>query len=174
MFQHFKSKTKAPSLRSRSRSADSKGPGPATETVSMASMPLIPQTETTAVLSDSGPGLLAAGDIITMGSTAPPTKKSLNFPSTVTPTAPPASVASAEQIIVYDMAVQTATTSQSIQESATATGGATETSLQTCRVSRCPNVVKCHEERQLRRVFLPKELAQGKQFRPRTPPVKQK
>ena len=83
-------------------------------------------------------------------------------------------MASAEQIIVYDMAIQTAMTGQSIQESETVTGGATGTSLQTYQVSRQPNAVKCCEERQLRRVFLPKELAQGKQFRPRTPPVKQK
>ena len=43
-----------------------------------------------------------------------------------------------------------------------------------CRVSKHPNAIKCQEERQLRRVFLPKELAQGKQFRPQTPPIKQK
>ena len=50
----------------------------------------------------------------------------------------------------------------------------TGTSLQMCQVSKHPNAVKRHEERQLCRVFLPKELAQGKQFQPRTPPVKQK
>ena len=166
MFQQLKSKTKASSLRIRSQSADSKGPGPVAETLSMASMPLIPQTESTAVLSDSGPGLFTTGDITTAGAMAPPTKKSLNFASIETPTAPPASVVSAEQITVYDTAVQTATTGQSIQESATVTEGMTGTSLQTLQVSRHPNAVKRHEERQLHQVFLPKELAQGKQFQP--------
>ena len=98
MFKQLKSKTKAPSLRIRSQSADSKGPGSVAETLSMASMPLIPQTESTAVLLDSGPGLFTTGDITTAGTMAPPTKKSLNFASTETPTAPPASVATAYSV----------------------------------------------------------------------------
>ena len=174
MFQRLKSKTKALSLRIRSRSVDSKVSGPAAETLSMASMPLIPQTESTAVLSDSGPGLFTTGDITKASAMAPPTKRSLNFAYSETPTTPPASVASAEQITVYDTAVQTTTTNQNIQESASAMGGATGIPLQTRRVSRHPNAIKCHEERQLCRVILPKQLAQGKQFQPQTPPVKQK
>ena len=58
MFQQLKSKTKAPSLRIRSRSVDSKGSGPAAKTFSMASMPLIPQTESTAVLAETGPRII--------------------------------------------------------------------------------------------------------------------
>ena len=59
MFKHFKSKTKAPSLRIRSHSVDSKGPGQVAETISMASMKLTPQTEPSAVLQDNGLGLFA-------------------------------------------------------------------------------------------------------------------
>ena len=127
---------------------DSKGPGQVAETISMASMPLIPQTEPSVVLQDNGPELFAAGDIITTGSTAPLAKKSFNFDSTTTPMAPLALMAPAEQVIVYDTAIQTATTSQGIQESATVTGGAMGTSLQTHWVSRHPNVVKHCEDRQ--------------------------
>ena len=115
----------------------------------MASMPLIPQTESIAVLLESGPGLFTMGDITNTGVTAQPAKRSLNFASSETPTAPPASVASTEQITVFDTAVQTATTDQNNQESASATGGVTGTSLQMHRVSKHPNAVKCHEERQL-------------------------
>ena len=129
MFQCLKSKTKAPSLRIRSRSVDSKGSGPAAQTFSMASMPLIPQTESTAVLVDTGPGLFTMGDITNTGAMAPPTKRSLNFASSETPTAPPTSGSLTDQITVYDTAVQTATMDQSTQESASATGGATGTSL---------------------------------------------
>ena len=60
MFQRLKSKTKTPSLQICSRLADSKTPGQGAETISMASMPLIPQTESSAVLHDNGQGLLAA------------------------------------------------------------------------------------------------------------------
>ena len=45
MFQQLKINTKALSLRIRSQSVDSKGSRPAAETFSMASMPLIPHTE---------------------------------------------------------------------------------------------------------------------------------
>ena len=100
MFQCLKSKTKAPSLRIRSQSVDSKGSGPTAETFSMASMPLIPQTESTAVLADTGPGLFTTGDITNTGATAPPAKRSLNFASSETPTAPPTSGALADQITV--------------------------------------------------------------------------
>ena len=164
MFQQLKSKTKAPSLRIRSRLVDSKGSGPAAKTLSMASMPLIPQTESTAVLLDSGPELFTMGDITNAVAMAPPARRSLNFAASETPTAPPASVAAAEQITVYDTTVQTATTNPNIQESASATGGATGTSLQMCQVSKHPNAIKCCEERQLHQVFLLKKLAQGKQF----------
>ena len=119
---------------------DSKGSGPAAETFSMASMPLIPQTESMAVLLESGPGLFTMGDITNAGVTAPPAKRSLNFASSETPTAPPASVASTEQITVYDTAVQTATTDQNNQESASATGGAKGTSLQMCQVSKTKRI----------------------------------
>ena len=119
-------------------------------------MPLIPQTESTALLSDSGPGLFTTGDITNVSAMVPSTKRLLKFASSETPTTPPASVASAEQITVYDTTIETATTDQNIQESASAMGGATGTSLQTRRVSKHPNAVKCREERQLCRVFLPK------------------
>ena len=128
----------------------------------MASMPLIPQTESMAVLLESGPGLFTMGDITNAGVTAPPAKRLLNFASSETPTARPASVASTEQITVFDTAVQTATTDQNNQESASATGGVTGTSLQMHQVSKHPNAVKCCEERQLCQVFLSKELTQGK------------
>ena len=143
---------------------DSKVPGQAAETISMASMPLIPQTEPSAVLQDNRPGLFAAGDIITMGSIAPPAKKSLNFESTMTTMAPMAPTALVEQVIVYDTAVQTAITSQGTQETTSVIGGATGTSLQTNRVARHPNAIKHHKDRPLHQVFLPKELVQGKQF----------
>lgn len=67
----------------------------------------------------------------------------------MTPVAPLAQMAPVEQVIVYDTGIQTATTSQSIQKSATATGGVIGTSPQTLWVSRHPNAVKCHEDRQL-------------------------
>ena len=97
-------------------------------------MLLIPQTESMAVLSDSRPGLFITGGITNAAVTAPPAKRSLNFASSETPTTPSASVASTEQITVYDTAVQTATTDQNTQESASATGGVTGTSLQMCQV----------------------------------------
>ena len=74
MFQHFKSKAKTPSLRIHLRSADSKAPGQRVETISMASMPLVPQTEPSAVLHDNGPKLFITGDRVTTGSSAPPAK----------------------------------------------------------------------------------------------------
>ena len=64
-----------------------------------------------------------------------------------------------DQITVYDTAIQKATTDQSTQASASATGCATGTSLQMCQVSKHPNAIKHCEERQLHQVFLPKELA---------------
>ena len=57
MFQRFKSETKTPSLRIHSCSADSKGIGQSAETISMASMPLVPQTDSSVVIHDTGPGL---------------------------------------------------------------------------------------------------------------------
>ena len=131
---------------------DSKGSGPAVQTFSMASMPLIAQTD--------------MGDGTNTGAMAPPAKRLLNFASSETPTAPPTSRAPTDQITVYDTAVQTATMDQIIQESASATRGATGTSLQMRQVSKHPNAIKRHEERQLRQVSLPKELAQGKQLQP--------
>ena len=110
-------------MRIRSHSANSKGPGQVAEAFIMASMPLIPQTEPSAVLHD----------IITISSTTPPAKKLLNFE---TATVPP------EQVIVHDTAVQTVTNSQNTQETSAMAGGATGTSLQTCQVVRHPNMVK--------------------------------
>ena len=95
MFQRLKSKTKAPSLRIRSRSVQTqKDQDQQPETLSMASMQLIPQTESTAVLSDSGPGLFTSGRHYKCRChMAPPAKRSLNFASSETSTTPPASVA---------------------------------------------------------------------------------
>ena len=59
----------------------------------MASMSLIPQTESAAVLADTGPGLFTTGDGTNTGAMAPPAKRSLNFTSSETPTAPPTSEA---------------------------------------------------------------------------------
>ena len=133
MFQRFKSKTKTSSLRIHSQSADLKGPGQSAETISMASMPLIPQTEPSVVLHDNGPGLFVAGDAVTTSSSTPPAKKSLNFENATAPS---------EEVIVHDTAVQTVTNSQNAQETDAMGGGATGTSLQTCSVVRHPNAVK--------------------------------
>ena len=136
MFQHFKSKAKTSSLWIHLHLADSKGPEQSAETISMARMPLVPQTESSAVLHDDGPGLFVSGDVSATSSSAPPAKKSLNFENAM---APP------EQVIVHDTAVQTATTSQTIQETGAMAGGAKGTSLQTCKVARHPYVVKRRE-----------------------------
>ena len=90
----------------------------------MASMPLVPQTDSSVVIHDTGPGLFTC---------APLAKKSLNFENA---TAPP------EQVVVHDTAVQMVTTSQTTQEIGATAGHATGTSLQTHRVARHPNAVK--------------------------------
>ena len=137
MFQRFKSKTKAPSLRIHSCFADSKGIRQSAETISMASMPLVPKTDSSVVIHDMGPGLFTLGDVTVSVSSAPLAKKSLNFENT---TALP------EQVVVHDTAVQMVMTSQTTQEAGATTVGATGTSLQTCRVARHPNTVKRHEK----------------------------
>ena len=162
MFQRFKSKPKVPSLRIPSRSADSKGTGQATETISMANMPLVSHNATMAVLPNTGLGLHTA-QTATAVTSVPTAKKSLDFGKA---TAPP------EQIVVYDTAVQTVTVQQTPAQ--LAVGGATGTSMQTKRFIRHPNTVQRREERQLCRVFLPRDLAHSKQFQPRLPLVNQK
>ena len=137
MFQRFKSKTKAPSLRICSHSADSKGIRQSAETISMASMPLVPQTDSSAEIHDTGPGLFASGDVTAPVSSAPLAKKSLNFENA---TAPP------EQFVVHDTAVQTVTTSQTTQKAGATAGSTTGTSLQTRTVARHPNAVKRREK----------------------------
>ena len=133
MFQRFKSKTKTSSLRIHSCSVDSKGMRQSAETISMASMPLVPQTDSSAVIHDTGQGLFVSGDATVLESSTPPAKKSLNFENATVPL---------EQVVVHDAVVQTATTSQTIQEAGAMAGGATGTSLQICRVVRHPNAVK--------------------------------
>ena len=103
MFQRFKSKTKASSLRIHFRSADSKGIGQSAEMISMASMPLVPQTDSSAVIHDTGPGLFTLGDATAPVSSTLLAKKSLNFENTTEPL---------EQVVVYDTVAQMATTSQ--------------------------------------------------------------
>ena len=147
MFQRFKNKSKTPSLRICSCLADSKGIGQSAETISMASMPLVPQTDSSAVIHDTEPGLFALGDATVPVAKALLAKKSLNFENAM---APP------EQVVVYDTAVQTATTSQTTQETAATVGGATGTSLQTHSIARHPNAVKHCEKQQMCCVFLPK------------------
>ena len=137
MFQRFKSKTKVPSLRIHSRSADSKGIEQSAETISMASMPLVPQTDSSVVIHHTGPRLFTSGDVTVPVSSVPLAKKSLNFENATVPQ---------EQVIVYDTAVQTATTSQTTQESGATVGGPTGTSLQIHQVARHPNTVKQHEK----------------------------
>ena len=122
MFQLFKSKTKTSSLRIRSHLADSKGTRQSAETISMASMPLIPQTDSSAVIHDTGPGLFISGDATATGSNVPPAKKSLNFQK---------ATALPQHVVVHDTSVQTVTTSQTTQETGATAGGATGTSLQT-------------------------------------------
>ena len=133
MFQRFKSKTKAPSLRIHSLSADSKGIRQSAETISMASMPLVPQTDSSVVIHDMGPGLFTLGDVTGPVSSALLAKKSLNFENTTAPL---------EQVVMHNTVVQTVTTSQTTQEAGATAGGATGTSLQTRRVARHPNMVK--------------------------------
>ena len=142
-------------MRIRLRSADSKGIGQSAETISMASMPLVPQTDSSMVVHDTGPGLFTLRDVTVPVSSAPLPKKSLNFENATAPL---------EQVVVHNTAVQTMMTSQTAQETGATAGGATGTSLQTCRVARHPNTVKQCEKRQMCRVFLPKDLATGKQF----------
>ena len=74
MFQRFKSKTKTSSLRICSCSADSKGIGQSAETISMASMPLVPQTDSSAVIHDTGPGLFVSEDMTAPVSSTPTAK----------------------------------------------------------------------------------------------------
>ena len=133
MFQKFKSKTKAPSLRIHSQSADSKGIEQSAETISMASMPLVLQTNSSVVIHDTGPGLFTSGDVTAPVSSVPLAKKSLNFENA---TAPP------EQVIVHDTVVQTVTTSQMTQGAGATAGGTTGTSLQIRQVARHPNAIK--------------------------------
>ena len=93
----------------------------------MASMPLVPQTDSLVVIHDTGPGLFALGDVTVPVPSAVLAKKSLNFENA---TAPP------EQVVVHDTVVQMATTSQTTQEIGATAGHATGTSLQTHRVAR--------------------------------------
>ena len=133
MFQRFKSKTQSSSLRICSHSADSKGVGQLAKIISMANMPLVAQTDSSAVIYNTGPGLFMSGEATAPGSKAPLAKKSLNFEN---------AMALPEQVVVYDTAVQTVTTSQTTQDTGAIAGGATGTSLQTHNVARHLNVVK--------------------------------
>ena len=72
------------------------------------------------MLHDNGPRLFAAGDPTTTSTGVPPAKKSLNFENATAPV---------EQVIVYDTTVQTATGSQTAQETGAMAGGTTGTSL---------------------------------------------
>ena len=141
MLQLFKSKGKTPSLWIHTRSADSHIRGQTSEAISMANMPLVSHTSTTAILADNGPNLHTAQATMPSGS-APPARKSLNFDNA---TAPPTDTATAgaEQIIVHDTVVQTAT-EQSLhpQSSAASAAGAAGTSLQTWQFVKHPNTVK--------------------------------
>ena len=64
----------------------------------MASMPLVPQTESSVVIHDTGPGVFVSGDVTVTGSSAPPAKKCLNFENTTAPL---------EHVVVHDTVVQT-------------------------------------------------------------------
>ena len=80
----------------------------------MASMPLVPQTNSSAVIHDTGPRLFTLGDVTAPVSSVLLAKKSLNF---VNATATP------EQVIVHDTVVQTVTTSQTTQGAGATAGG---------------------------------------------------
>ena len=121
----------------------------------MASMPLVPQTDSSAVIHDTGPRLFTSGEVTVPVSSVPLAKKSLNFKN---------ATALPEQVTVHDTTVQTVTTSQTTQEAGSTAEGTTRTSLQTCQVAKHPNTVKQHEKQQMHRIFLPKDLATGKQF----------
>ena len=171
MFLHFKNKAKTPVLRLCSRSADSKPSGQHMETISIANMPLVPQSELSTLTLDNGPKLYVTGDPVISVPHVPSAKKSLDFSSTTAPvqqqaTAPPEHFASpvGEQVTVFDTAGQTVAEGHNSTEASTSAAGATGTSLQTHQVATHPNTIKCREERQLHRVFLPTELAKGKQF----------
>ena len=128
MLQLFKSKGKMPSLRIRARSADSHIRGQTSEAISMANMPLVSHTSTTAILADNGPKLHTAQATTPSGS-APPTRKSLNFDNATASQADTATAAT-EQIIVHDTVVQTATEQSLHPQSSTAgAAGAAGTSL---------------------------------------------
>ena len=99
----------------------------------MASMPLVPQTDSSVVIYDTGPGLFTLRDVTAPVSSTPLAKKSLNFEKTT---------ALLEQVVVYNTVVQMVTTSQTTQEADATAGGATGTSLQTCRVAKHCNAVK--------------------------------
>ena len=168
-------------LRLCSRLEDLKSTEQQMETISMANMPLAPQSEPSTLTLDNGPKLHITGDPVISVSNVPGAKKSLDFSSATIPmeqqaTAPTEQSVNAlgEQVTVFNTAVQTAAESPTNAETGISAGGATGTSLQTCQVAKHPNAVKCREERQLRRVFLPTELVKGKQFRPRTPPIHKK
>ena len=108
MLQIFKSKGRSSSLRICARSVDSLSNRPNSETISMANMPLVSQTTTMAVISDSGPSLHTAQAGTPSGS-VPQARKLLNFenataPPVETATAPPV-ITPPEQIIVHDTAV---------------------------------------------------------------------
>ena len=100
-------------------------------------MPLVSQTDSLAVIHDTGPGLFASGDVTVPVSSTSLAKKSLNFENAMAPQ---------EQVVVYCTAVQTVMTSQTTQETGATAGGATGTSLQTCNVARHPNTIKCLEK----------------------------
>ena len=138
MLQLFKSKGKTPSLQIRARSADSHIRGQTSEAISMANMPLVSHTSTTAILADNEPNLHTA-QVTTPSGSAPQARKSLNFDNA---TAPQADTATAvmEQIIVHDTVVQTAT-EQSLHPQSSAAGAA-GASLQTWRFVKHPNTVK--------------------------------
>ena len=103
-------------------------------------MPLVPQTDSSAVIHYTGPGLFESGDVTVPVSSTPLAKKSLNFEN---------ATALLEQVVVYNTAVQTATTSQTTQKAGATAAGATGTSLQTRKVARHPNAVKQCEKRQM-------------------------
>ena len=133
-----------------------------TETISMASMPLVPQTVPMAVLHNQVPQLMEKEGMPLDTVTVPIARKSLNFGE------------AQGKIVVYDTAVQMVNMASSDTAQGAVGGSIAGTSLQTCRVVCHTSAVKCSEQKQLQRVFLPVELAKGKQFQPCSPPINKK
>ena len=135
---------------------------PQLQTFSKTDMPLVPQTAPTVVLPEQGPSLHAVGHPTKQGTKALTARKSLDFGQ---------SADTVEPIVVHDIAIQTPLPKVPNTPQEAVGGTYTGTLLETTKAACHPGIQKCKDKKLQWWVFLSKDLATGKQFRPRSPPL---